>query len=96
MIAGNRRNVLKGVALPEARIVEAVDYSDNSRDQFRGYTKGEMIDYIAREPGGEVISGKPHEKEKFTRENGRWVLDEIDSEVSLDDLSSFRSRSEQA
>ena len=101
MIAKGERNVLKDIDLLEARIVEAVDYTDNSRDQFWVYIKGAMIDYKAREPGGEVISGKPHEQEKFTelwkftRENGRWVLDEIDSEVSLDDLSSFRSSSEQ-
>lgn len=102
MIAKGERNVLKDIDLLEARIVEAVDYTDNSRDQFWVYIKGAMIDYKAREPGGEVISGKPHEQEKFTelwkftREKGRWVLDEIDSEVSLDDLSSFRSGSEQA
>lgn len=101
MIAKGERNVLKDIDLLEARIVEAVDYTDNSRDQFWVYIKGAMIDYKAREPGGEVISGKPHEQEKFTelwkftREGGRWVLDEIDSEVSLDDLSSFRSSSEQ-
>lgn len=102
MIAGGRRNVLKGVELLEAKIVEAVDYADNSRDRFWVYIKGSMIDYMAREPGGEVISGKPHEKEKFTelwkftRENGRWVLDEIDPEVSMDDISALRSGSEQA
>ncbi|MGD9642084.1 MAG: Tim44-like domain-containing protein [Elusimicrobiales bacterium] len=101
MIAKGERNVLKDIDLLEARIVEAVDYTDNSRDQFWVYIKGAMIDYKAREPGGEVISGKPHEQEKFTelwkftRENGRWVLDEIDSEVSLEDLCSFRSGSEQ-
>lgn len=101
MIAKGERNVLKDIDLLEARIVEAVDYTDNSKDQFWVYIKGAMIDYKAREPGGEVISGKPHEQEKFTelwkftRENGRWVLDEIDSEVSLDDLSSFRSSNQQ-
>jgi len=102
MIAAGERNVLKDIDLLEARIVEAVDYTDNSRDQFWVYIKGAMIDYKAREPGGEIISGKPHEQEKFTelwkftRENGRWVLDEIDPEVGMDDLASFRSRSEQA
>jgi len=102
MIEKGERNVLKDIDLLEARIVEAVDYTDNSRDQFWVYIKGAMIDYKAREPGGEVISGKPHEQEKFTelwkftREGGRWVLDEIDPEVGMDDLSSFRSRSEQS
>lgn len=101
MLANGERNVLKDVDLLEARVVEAVDYTDDSRDRFWVYIKGAMIDYTVREPGGEVIKGKPHEREeftelwKFTREGGRWVLDEIDSQVGLDDLVSFSSRSEQ-
>ncbi len=100
MIKDGEKNILKNINLIEAKIVEAIDYTDNSKDLFRVYIKGSMIDYTVTDPGGEVIKGKPEETGKFTelwkftREDGRWVLDEIDQEVGLDDLAAFRSRSE--
>jgi len=100
MLRDHEKNILKNVNLIAAKIVEAIDYTDNAKDMFWVYIKGSMVDYTVREPGGEVIKGNPDESAvfterwKFTREDGRWVLDEIDQEVGLDDLDSFRSRSE--
>jgi len=100
MIKDGEKNVLKNINLIEAKIVEAIDYRDNAKDLFWAYIRGSMTDYTVKEPGGEVIKGDPDKTDKFselwkfTREDGRWVLDEIDQEVGLDDLAAFSSRGE--
>lgn len=100
MIRDGEKNILKNIELLGAKIVEAIDYTDNSKDSFWAYIKGSMIDYTVTDPEGKVIEGDPEvngkfvELWKFTREDGRWVLDEIDSDVSLEDLDALRSRKE--
>ena len=102
MIKDHEKNILKEINLVQAKIVEAIDYKDNSKDLFWVYIRGSMIDYTVKDNTGEVIKGNPNEAEKFSElwkfirdDNGRWVLDDIDQEVGLDDLSSFKSKSEQ-
>ena len=100
MILNHEKNILKNINLLQAKIVEAVDYQDNSKDLIWVYIGAEMIDYMSNEQDNSVIKGNAYEKEKFSelwkfiREDGRWVLDEINQKVSLIDISSFRSYGE--
>jgi hypothetical protein len=100
MVRNQEKNILKDINLIEANIVEAIDYRDNSKDHIWVYISGSMIDYTIKEPDNSVIKGDANKNEKFSelwkfvREDGGWVLDEIDQEVSLDDISSFRSYGE--
>ena len=103
MIEDDEKNILKDIKLLKARIVEAIDYKDNSKDLFWVYIKGSMIDYTVRDTSGEVITGDPDEAGKFLElwkfireKDGQWVLDEINADVNLDEVSSLRSWSEQA
>lgn len=99
MIAQHRRNVLEDINLIETEIVDVQDFTDNKRDRFWVYVKGEMKDFMADDRTRDIVSGT-EEKEKFTelwkfiRAGDTWVLDEIDQEVSLFDLKGFKASTE--
>lgn len=101
MISQNRQNILEGINLEEAKIVEVADYKDDSRDRFWAHIKGRMVDYTIDTTSGELISGKKDTPEgfvelwKFIRGPEGWVLDEIDQTVTMSDMKGFHSFSEE-
>lgn len=100
MLQNHTKNVLENIHLKRARIVEVLDYDDNSKDQFWVHIEGSMIDYTINDKTGDVISGKKNKAEsfkelwKFIREDHGWVLDEIDSSVHANDLLGMNSVTE--
>ena len=100
MLSEHKKNVLGKIELSEIRIVEAADFKDDSEDSIWVYIKGSMIDYTVNALTMQVISGDPTEPErfnelwKFIRTPEGWVLDEIDSNVSIRDLINLASFSE--
>jgi predicted lipid-binding transport protein (Tim44 family) len=99
MIRQGRQNVMEDINLSEAKIVEVMDYRDDSKDAFWVLICGSMVDYTVNEQTKEVVSGEKKnlsfkELWKFKRENKDWVLDEIDQNVSIGDLKNMASFSE--
>lgn len=100
MIQNGTINVLEDIHLAQARIVEVLDFDDNSKDQFWVHIAGSMIDYTINEKTGDVLSGKKNKSEsfkelwKFVRTGHGWVLDEIDSSVHANDLLGMNSMTE--
>lgn len=101
MIKENRINNLERINLKEAKVVEVVDYVDDSKDRLWVYIEGSMIDYIVNSETGEHISGETDETEDFSElwkfmknYNNEWVLDEIDQSAGIFDLRSMNSFSQ--
>jgi uncharacterized membrane-anchored protein YhcB (DUF1043 family) len=101
MIKENRKNILNNIQLNKVKIVEIEDYKKDSIDHFWAYISGSMIDYIADDVTGNLISGDSHETQtfaevwKFVRgPENRWVLDCIEQDI-LGNLMHFRSFSEE-
>jgi predicted lipid-binding transport protein (Tim44 family) len=97
----NTQNILKNINLKSARIVEVADFEDDSKDSIWAYIKGSMIDYSINTETKTVVSGDKHEAENFSElwkfiknKKNEWVLDEIDQDVSILDLKSMKSFSE--
>ncbi len=94
------RNKLENIQLNRARIVEILDYLDDSKDQFWVHIEGSMIDYTINDKTGDVVEGNRNKAEafkelwKFIRADHGWVLDEIDSSVQLTDLLNMNSITE--
>lgn len=86
------KNIIKDINITEINIISCEDYHDNSRDTFVAYIKGTILDYTINEKTGYVIKNENKEPEEFVdtyhfvRSNNRWLLNEIDNEVSLSDL----------
>ena len=57
MLRSGTGNMLEGINLVQATIVEVADFKDDSKDQFWAHIEGSMIDYTSREATGEVING---------------------------------------
>lgn len=100
MIKENRKNILHNIQLNKVKIVEIEDYKEDSIDHFWAYISGSMIDYIADDVTGSLISGDSNETQtfaevwKFVRGPNRWVLDCIEQDI-LGNLMHFRSFSEE-
>ncbi|MET0066004.1 MAG: Tim44-like domain-containing protein [Candidatus Thiodiazotropha sp.] len=99
MLQRGIRNVMENINLVEAKIVEVLDYRDDTRDAFWALVEGSMIDYTIEESSGRVIDGERDnqffkELWRFKRESHGWVLDEIDQDVSISDLQGFQPFSE--
>lgn len=93
MIANGTKNMLRDINLTEILIISLEDYKDNSEDTFSAYVAGSMIDYTVNAKTLSPISGDPTQPENFqeiwtfVRDNNKWVLDEIDQEATLGDIS---------
>ena len=101
MLKRGIRNVMESINLKEAKIVEVLDYKDNSKDTFWAYIVGSMVDYTIVEKSGELIDGEKKNNSfkelwKFKRQGDTWLLDEIDQDVEISDLRAFNPFSEEA
>lgn len=100
MIANKTKNVLTNINLIDATIFSVSDYKDNSLDTFSVRIKGSMVDYIQDEvtrtvlSGDHTNSGEFKEIWTFIRVDDKWVLDEIDQDVSILDLGQGRAYKE--
>lgn len=92
MIKKGTKNILEDVNLMSARIVEVLDFKNDSKDQFWIVLKGSMIDYTINESSKKTLRGSKTQTEKFSelwkfvRVNNEWLLDEIDQDVGFVDL----------
>ena len=94
------KNIMNGVSLEKATIVEIADYKNDDKDVFLANIEGSMVDYVIDEKTEVLIEGekeRAHFRElwKFRRIENDWKLDEIDSNVSIGDISSLSSFSEE-
>jgi len=94
------KNIMHNISLNKATIVEVADYRDDSKDAFIAHIDASMIDYVVDENSGAIIEGEKErtsfeELWKFKRINNNWYLDEIDSDVSISDLSELMPFSEE-
>ncbi len=103
MIANGTKNVLEKINLAEIMIISLEDYKDNSADTFSVYLTGTMVDYTVNAKTLSHISGdstKPEDFKEiwtFIRDRNKWILDEIDQEATLGDISrgkAFREKNE--
>ena len=93
--------MLEQINLKDAKIVEIIDFEDDTKDAFWVLIHGSMIDYTIDEKTGAVVDGSKEDESfeelwRFKRERHGWVLDEIDQKVSIVDLVSFASKVEVA
>lgn len=94
------KNVLENMRIHELAILALYDYNDNSKDSFRVYLRGSMIDYQISIRTKDITSGSKTTAESFTqmwtfkREGKRWVVDEIDSKAGFDDIKKSNSKVE--
>lgn len=100
MLQNKRKNILEQINLIEAKVVEVLDFKDDTKDSLWIHISGSMIDYTIDERSHRIISGKKDKIEtfeelwKFVRGPTDWLLDEIDQKVSFSDLNGFSSFSE--
>ena len=93
MIANKRKNILDALNLIEVKIVQIADFKDNEKDAFCAYLKASAIDYEINESTGNITDGEKNksypfaELWKFIRTKKGWIVDEIDQNVSIGDLS---------
>lgn len=92
MLEKKEKNILENIVLNECRLVQVMDYKDDSRDKLTVLIKAAMVDYTIDEVTQKIISGDKEKKPfkeiwKFVRSEHGWVLDEIDSDVHLDDVA---------
>ena len=92
MLANGRKNVLAKINLKEVMIISVADYDDDTKDSFSAHIKGSMIDYDVDDKTGNVLSGDKTKIESFKeiwhfiRKGNKWVLDEIDQDVTMGDI----------
>ena len=94
------RNVMESINLKEAKIIEVLDYRDNSKDMFWVHITGSMVDYTIIEKTGRLIEGEKKNNSfkelwKFKRQGNTWVLDEIDQDISASDIRDFNTSTEE-
>lgn len=98
MLNRGTRNEMEDISLDSVKIVEVLDYLDDSKDRFIALIEGSMIDKLVNSTGA-VIDGDDKKRPfkelwKFKRELHGWVLDEIDSSVSISDVKDLQVWSE--
>lgn len=92
MLKNGRKNILAKVNLKEAMIISVADYEDDKKDTFSAHIKGSMIDYDVDDKTANVLSGDKTKIETFReiwhfiRLENKWVLDEIDQDVTMGEI----------
>jgi hypothetical protein len=99
MLRRRHRNEMHTIKLIDAKIVEILDFKDDSKDSFWALIHGSMADYLIDERTNSIIDGDNEIRDFkelwwFKREGDTWVLDEIDQDVSISDIRSFDPYSE--
>lgn len=100
MIVNGTTNILEKMNLEEIMIISISDYHDNSEDTFSAYLRGSMIDYTINDKTAAVLSGDNSQPETFkeiwtfVRDRNKWVLDEIDQNVTISDIDRSKAFSE--
>jgi hypothetical protein len=96
MIANKVKNILEGLDLIEAGVVQIMDYKKDSKDAFWAFIKASALDYNIDESTGQAVGEVEdptvfQELWKFIRTDKGWVVDEIDSKATLHDLNHLKS-----
>jgi len=101
MIENKEINILKDIDLEKSEVVEIKDFKDDSRDRVGVYMTGSMIDYMVKEDNRDIIIDKSGEKFReprhfrelwyFNRVGNNWYADEIDSHVSIKDITGVKN-----
>ena len=100
MITNGTKNMLAKINMAEIMIISVEDYKDNSEDTFSVYIKGSMIDYTIDDKTNTLISGdnsKPEDFKEiwtFIRDKNKWILDEIDQNVTIGDINKSKAITE--
>ena len=98
MIQAGTTNIMLDITLSSVKILEVLDYADDAKDSFVAFIKGAMIDKLVNSKGvaidGDDEKTSFKELWKFKREPRGWVLDEIDSNVSISDVRGLQAWSE--
>lgn len=92
MIQNREKNILTQIQINETRIIGCEDYIDNSKDRYIGYIQGRLLDYVVNEDTQEVIKNPSKTLSNFSvsyhfvRSDNTWILEKIDTDVTMQDL----------
>jgi hypothetical protein len=92
MKLNKEKNILESIYIINVKIISCEDFNDNTKDSFIAFITGVITDYTIREDTEEIIKNKKKEREDFTdtyhfiRQDGQWILNYIDNDVTLLDL----------
>ncbi|WP_087024941.1 hypothetical protein [Thaumasiovibrio subtropicus] len=96
----DKRKTFEQAHLEEAKIVEVLDFADDAKDTFWVLISGTRVEYSLHPSDGsrkfnEATRHGFEELWRFVRAEHGWVLDEIDHNVSLGDLTRLNSQYEE-
>lgn len=100
MTARGVKNILQDIKVEKIDIFSVGDYKDDARDTFSARISGTMLDYEVDEATGAVIKGdrdKTHYFEDiwvFIRQQNAWVADDVDNDVTIEDIRKGQASSE--
>ena len=89
MLKNHRKNILQKINLKEVKIISVSDYKTNENDAFAVFIKASLIDYHIDDRSGKLLSGSKSKVEHFQeiwhfiRERNKWLLDEIDHNITM-------------
>lgn len=92
MIKEGRTNILSKMNIKEIMIFSIEDYKNDDLDTFSAFIQGSMIDYDIDDKTHAILTGSDTEIENFKeiwtfiRDGNKWLLDEIDQNVTLGDI----------
>jgi predicted lipid-binding transport protein (Tim44 family) len=92
MVEEGRINVLSKINIKEITIFSIEDYKNDEFDTFSAFIIGSMIDYDIDEKTQNILNGSDSEIDNFKeiwtfiRRGNKWVLDEIDQNVTIGDI----------
>lgn len=95
LIGKHRTNILENIILNDVLIVQARDEPDNSKDCFWAFINGKMVDYEVDDKTKKITDGDKKLRDfmelwQFKRHGDQWLLNQIDSEVTLSDIEIIR------
>lgn len=88
----HEKNILTQIQIDETRIIGCEDYIDNSKDRYIGYIQGRLLDYVINEDTQEIIKNPSKTLSNFSvsyhfvRSDNTWILEKIDTDVTMQDL----------
>ena len=92
MIERHEKNILSQIQIDEIRIIGCEDHIDNSKDRYIAYIQGRLLNYVINEDTQEIIKNPSKtlsnfsESYHFVRNNDNWILEKIDTAVTIQDI----------
>jgi preprotein translocase subunit SecG len=94
------KNIVDKIQIGDLQIVSIDDHKDDAQDNFWIYIDYDLIDYTIDEKSGEIISGSNTSIEcyqelwHFIRNDDKWIVDNIQHNLSIRSLAKMKISSE--